>query len=114
MANAARSKIMNEKIINIAKEFSKYPGPRYITLGPNSGEKFRKNILVPAFTNYESVTVILDGTLGYGSSFLEEAFGGIVREEGLDKQKILDSIKFISTEEPELIDEIREYISNAC
>ena len=28
------------------------------------------------------ITVIIDGVDGYGSSFLEESFGGLIREEG--------------------------------
>jgi len=36
--------------------------------------------LIPALKEYEKVIVDLDGTSGYGSSFLEEAFGGLVRK----------------------------------
>jgi hypothetical protein len=72
----------NDRII-IATDFSKYPGPRYEDDGPNSGEEFRKRVLVPALQSVRErggiVTVVLDGVAGYGSSFLEEAFGGLVR-----------------------------------
>jgi STAS-like domain of unknown function (DUF4325) len=40
---------------------------------------FRDDFLVPALGTYDQVRVVLDGTAGYPSSFLEEAFGGLVR-----------------------------------
>ena len=66
----------DEKIINIARDFSKTPAGRYLTDGPFSGEHFRESVLLPALQTHELLKVDLDGTLGYGSSFLEEAFGG--------------------------------------
>jgi hypothetical protein len=69
--------------ITIATDFTKYPGPRYERDGPYSGEQFREAILVPALRSAQErdtvLTVVLDGVAGYGSSFLEEAFGGLVR-----------------------------------
>lgn len=75
--------------ISVAKDFTTHPGPRYIRQGPWSGEKFRQSVLVPAFRRGKKVFVDLDGTKGYGSSFLDEAFGGLVREEGLSADEIL-------------------------
>lgn len=69
-------------IVNIAKDFSRSPAGRYVTDGPYSGEAFRDNMLFPALQK-DNVEVNLDGVLGLGSSFLEEAFGGLVRERGL-------------------------------
>ncbi len=105
---------MSTKKISIAEDFSKFPGPRYITLGPNSGELFREEILKPALAeNPEKILINLDGTMGYGSSFLDEAFGGLVREEGYNAKKLIDILDFVSDEEPELIDDIRDYIDSA-
>lgn len=67
--------------INISKDFSTHPAGRYPTDGPFSGETFRKKHLVPALKKCDRIEVILDGTRGYPSSFLEEAFGGLVRSE---------------------------------
>lgn len=67
--------------IKIAEDFSIYPGGRYVTDGPNSGERFREELLLPSLAESKTITIILDGTKGYPSSFLEEAFGGIVREK---------------------------------
>lgn len=66
-------------MISIVKDFSKFPAGRYNSDGPNSGEKFRDEVLIPELEKNEKVTVQLDGALGFGSSFLEEAFGGLVR-----------------------------------
>jgi len=81
------------RVIEIAEEFSRFPGPRYKQHGDFSGEEFREEILVPALRaakDQDSVLiVVLDDVAGYGSSFLEEAFGGLIRagfsREELDK-----------------------------
>ena len=69
-------------------DFVPYPGGRFVSDGEYSGEWFREQILVPALNqaiqNHEKLTVILDGVPGYGISFLEEAFGGIIREGKVD------------------------------
>lgn len=95
------------------KDFSVFPGPRTKELGENSGEAFRDDILIPAIRQYEKVCVNLDGVFGYGSSFLEEVFGGLVRV-GVN----VDSIKFVrdhlvSEDDPSIVVEIKEYINNA-
>jgi len=72
------------KTIDIAKDFSSVPAGRHLSDGDYSGEFFRESLLRPALKEFEKVEVILDDTAGFGSSFLEEAFGGLVRE-GLSK-----------------------------
>ena len=105
---------MDNIVINIAETYTKTPGGRYIKEGKFSGEDFRINILKPAFEKFISsnseMTVILDGGFGYAPSFLEEAFGGLVRELNDDR---VSQIKIISDEEPKLIDDIKKYISDA-
>jgi hypothetical protein len=70
--------------VNVAKQFSILPGFRYIRFGPNSGEEFRQKFLVDPLRQGKTIIVELDGVRGYGSSFLEEAFGGVVRELNLE------------------------------
>ncbi len=82
--------------INIAKQFSKYPGGRFLEDGDFSGQGFREELLVPALREYAQVTVELDGTLGYGSSFLEEAFGGLIREEGFYYEDLKDRLRLVA------------------
>jgi hypothetical protein len=73
---------MTVKEINIARDFTTVPGGRYAKHGPYSGEEFRDHILAPALKDNEQVLVALDGTATLMSSFLEEAFGGLIRESG--------------------------------
>ena len=64
-----------------AKEFA-YQGPRFEWLGPNSGESFKKNKLIPFLNNLddgEQGVIDFTGTMIYSPSFLEESFGGAVR-----------------------------------
>lgn len=109
---------MNNKdyiLISIAKDYSLTPGPRWIKEGDYSGENFRKTILNPRFhvalQQGKKIKIDLDGTAGYGASFLEEVFGGLARE--FPKINILDFIEIKSNEEEYLIQEIQEYIKDA-
>ncbi|WP_425310561.1 STAS-like domain-containing protein [Falsirhodobacter halotolerans] len=67
------------KTISIAKDFTRFPGGRYRKHGPGSGEEFREVFLLPALRAGEDIVVTFDGVAGYPSSFVEEAFGGLVR-----------------------------------
>ena len=88
--------------INIAEEFSPVPIGRYRDDGEKSGEAFREDILYPriqvALEKQEILEIDLTGMYGLASSFLEEAFGGLVREKGLNSDDILRTIKFLSEE----------------
>lgn len=87
---------MTEKTIVIAQDFSPSPIGRYRSDSDTSGEAFRIDLLVPALKKFDKVTVDLDGTDGYGSSFLEEAFGGLIREEGFTEQQLKRKLSIIS------------------
>ena len=68
-------------------EFTTRPGGRYRSQGPHSGEEFREEHLKPALDRAEHggwhVDVDMRGTeFGAPVGFLEEAFGGLVRERG--------------------------------
>lgn len=97
------------KVLNIYERFP-CPGPRYKRLGTASGEEFRE-WLIRELKHDNNLTVNLDGTVGYGSSFLEESFGGLIREGVSDD--VVRNIILISEEEPDLIEEIKEYIEDA-
>ncbi len=100
--------------VNIASDYTKTPGGRFISEGKFSGEDFRERILKPKFLQAmeddEKLTVILDGGYGYATSFLEEAFGGLARDTKNEKVK---EIIIISDEEPQLITKIKQYIEDA-
>lgn len=67
------------KTIVIAESFSLYPGGRNSDDGDYNGERFRKEYLEPALKKNEDIRIDLNGTAGYGSSFLDEAFAGLIR-----------------------------------
>ena len=100
-----------KKIISIADDFSVYPGGRTPEDGPFSGEEFRNKFLVPALKSKESVVIDFDGVRGYGSSFLEEAFGGLVRQ-GFMPVYIYKYFELKSSR-LSLIEEVRSYIDKA-
>lgn len=106
-----------DTITILVKDFSIVPGSRELDEGKraHSGEEFRKVFLEPEFKkildNDSKIIVNLDGTIGYGTSWLEEVFGGLARIYGSEKVK--NKLIFISEEEPYLIDDINEYIDDA-
>jgi len=99
-------------VLSIARNFSVHPGPRFIKQGPWSGEKFRK-LLVDRLAQHDVIVVDLDGTRGYGSSFLDEAFGGLVRECILTADEVLRRIEIRSDEDPTYKAEALEAIRKA-
>lgn len=72
----------SEPHVRIA-DFTRYPGGRFRTDGPGSGEAFRDEHLVPALrralADNAKLMVFLDGVAGLPPGFLEEAFGGLAR-----------------------------------
>jgi hypothetical protein len=89
----------SERVISVARDFSRTPGPRYTSQGHWSGEEFRKR-LEQELRRHERLIVDLDGTRGYGSSFLDEAFGGLVREGVLTREDALRRLEIRSTQDP--------------
>lgn len=105
------------KVINIAREFSEFPVGRFYTDGPDSGERFRDQFLEPALNSGGAVQVQISGTEGYGSSFLDEAFGGIVRKLHWSKADVAAKLQFVADEDPvdqSYLTEIARYIADAC
>lgn len=95
-------------------ELTEFPGPRYKSLGPDSGEWFRDEHLMGLIEKHGSDIIIdLDGTAGYGSSFLEETFGGLIRS-GVDPQIVLQICsKIVSQDDESLPVEITGYVEDA-
>ncbi len=102
--------------LTIAKDFSPTPGGRYRRQGPNSGQEFLETVLLQKFEEAERdnkiLLVDLDGGLGYASSFLEEAFGGLVRLKK-SVSAVERVLRFVSKEEPYQTDDIRRYMREA-
>lgn len=99
--------------ITIATDFARYPFGRYRSDGANSGERFRDDFLVPALRRESGdLEIIVDGAIGMGSSFLEEAFGGLVRV-GFEKSMLTRRLKIVSSRDKTLVSEIMHYIDVA-
>lgn len=107
---------MSNMTISIIQDFSAYPAGRYLDDGPFSGERFRDELLIPELNKMEdSQTLIInmDGARGYGSSFLEEAFGGLIRKLQPASEQFFTRIQFVANDDPSLKDEIYEYMRDA-
>lgn len=99
------------KLINIERDFARYPAGRYTSDGPYSGQAFREQFLMSALRMPDAKVIIeFDGARGYGSSFLEEAFGGLVRV-GFSAEELFRRIDFRSSDRS-LVAEIRTYIKD--
>ena len=84
------------------ENFSEFPALRHCNISDNSGEEFYhkvlNKVLKDAYEKGEKLTVNLDNTAGYASSFLDEAFGNLVYDFTLDVVK--KNIEIISYQEP--------------
>ena len=91
-----------------------YEGPRRKEFGKNSGELFRTKYLVPFLEELkkDECSGVIDflGTRGYMPSFLEESFGGAIRD-GFSSQVL--SLSFENLDSKERCEEIQKYINKA-
>jgi hypothetical protein len=83
---------MEKDMLILVSDFSTYPSGRDNRDGDFNGSRFRKEVLAPAIKDALArgcrVVVSLANVMSFGSSFLEEAFGGLVRDEKTSKQDI--------------------------
>lgn len=102
--------------LNVATEFTLFPGPRKRSEGEFSGEQFLEALLRPRFVaardSGTTLHVNLDGAAGYPTSFLEEAFGGLAREFG--SLEVKRGLEIVCTDEPYLSEQIWKYIADAA
>jgi hypothetical protein len=102
--------------ISIAKDFSDAPWGRTPDDSVFCGANFRDQKLFPALKGNEMVVVSLDGVEGLGSSFLDEAFGGLVRIHKFTANQLKAKL-LVETTEPRLelyVQLIWEYIEEAA
>lgn len=106
---------MKTKTINLVSEFSAKPAGRYTNdVYPDSGERFRDNFLAPALKEFDRVIVVLDGYNRYGRSFLDEAFGGLIRESKFKKSELDEKLVYQHKLVPSIASLIRERIEQAA
>lgn len=108
---------MGNIVLNIAKEYTRCPGARYESEGDYSGERFRNDYLAPmlkaALEAGVKLEVVLDGSAGYSTSFIEESFGGLIRTDHFTLQEVKDNIIIISNEDPSYVEDINVYWDHA-
>jgi STAS-like domain of unknown function (DUF4325) len=91
------ARVKMDMIVSIAKDFHPAPGGRYLEDGPNSAQRFRDDVLLPklrdAIENNSTLIVRFDGMFAVSSSFLEEAFGGLLRLKVIPLEKIRSHLR---------------------
>ncbi|MBC69734.1 MULTISPECIES: STAS-like domain-containing protein [Acinetobacter] len=111
---------MNKHVYDVGIKFHNRPIGRKLADGEFSGEAFRQTVLLPFFNDVRAkgskdvLVLNFNNVSMAGSSFLEEAFGGLVRA-GFSKSFIKDHLEIIvDWELKELIsDRIYQYIDKA-
>jgi hypothetical protein len=85
-------------VLNIGKQFSVEPAGRYITDGQFSGELFRESLLKDSITELADgarlIVVLDDGVGAYSSTWLREAFGGLVATNFASKNELKHCLEF--------------------
>lgn len=96
--------------IDIPKDFTKTPGWRTYKDGPFSGQEFFDKILKKDFKRAKDqdvkLKIILDGSNGYTTSFLNEAFRRLGEEYGADE--VWNRLTIISNEVPKYIERVKK------
>jgi hypothetical protein len=105
----SESNIVEYKFI---EKYTKFPGGRFERLGPYSGENFREKVLREIFTSGKSIKIDATGVVtSFSPSFLDEAFGTLAKEYGLEKfQK---TVSLFSDDNPSLTEKMMYYVERA-
>lgn len=99
--------------ISISKDFNKYPAGRFIADGEYSGERFRKEFLVPNLRTGDIVEIDLNDLGGVGSSFWDEAFACLILKEGFLYEEIKSKLILKCDDDITLCPLIWKYIDEA-
>lgn len=102
----------NEFVFRFAHEFTDIPIGRFRTDGDLSAEVFRDDILIPLLANHNKVILDLNGVFGFGSSFLDEAFCGIIRRKLYTVDELLTKLEIICDDDPMTVRQIHKYLNN--
>ena len=91
-------------------DFTTTPGPRYRSDGEFSGQQWREDHLAPAVEAASQelcfLEVDLDGVDGFATSFVEEAFGGLVRDGTIDVGSLVALLEIKCDDEPGIVKRI--------
>lgn len=94
-----------------SQEYTKYPGGRLRKDGPYSGEAFREDVLLPLLASCQRLELDLTGAYGFGSSFLDEAFGEVGKRLGISACR--SRLSFLADDDPTLVDLIWAKVEKA-
>lgn len=100
-------------MMKFTEVFTDMPIGRYRKDGDHSGEVFREDFLIPALEKNPKVILDLDGAYGFGSSFLDEAFAGIIRNKTYTLDELQEKLEIVCTDDPETIKQIQKYLLEA-
>lgn len=99
--------------IDVANDFSPKPFGRYPVHGRFNGQRFRVDFLESPLLNGDTLFVDIDGVAALSSSFLDEAFAGLVRQGIVPAEQFFTRVTIKSDRDPSYIDDIRLYVSEA-
>lgn len=90
--------------LNVAKDFTPVPIGRYRKDNKHSGQVFREDVLCPrlrrAIKGGDKLVVDFSEMVGVNPTFLEEAFGGLVRDNAFSAEEVLQALLFEPEGEP--------------
>lgn len=105
-----------DKKIDVGNDFSSIPAGRTNEDGPYSGEKFREDFLIPIMNDDNVDRIIIDFSNLYkpiGSSFLDEAFGYLIRKGIISYDNFNKKFLFIGNNKTILLDRIKNIIEDS-
>ena len=88
---------MEKKLIRVS-DYTQFPGGRFSSDGEGNAADFRINYLVPPLKENQYILLNLDGVNGYPASFIDAAFGGLVRDEGFDSEFVEEHLELQALE----------------
>lgn len=97
------------------RDYTVNPGPGRRENGTKSGQEYLEKIVLPSYhdakRDHKVLFIDMDGTAGYGPSFVRELFLGLIRETG-DKE-LRNHMEVVLTEDPIMFKSIKEWVDKA-
>ncbi len=86
---------MRTEVTLAVSEYTDMPIGRDEKDGPKNGADYRDNYVIPALDQYSLVKIDFNNTLGAAPSFLEELFGGLVRDGKITPENFHSRIQVV-------------------
>ena len=78
--------------------FSQYPSGRYKKEGPATAQHLREDTIIPNLLLGHDLEIVMDGAAGFGASFLEECFGGLMRSKRITPFHVMQHMKIVTAD----------------